>query len=498
LHFHRDPFFFSAVERLSARHCRSSFDAQCEHQSQANGLNRLSRQAVGIAAWDSLSAESLSVPATLTRQAHTRLVVLDRRVLQVRIENLMSLRVRFARFGAGLFTLAACFSPESAAELDGSTSGTSSLSMVTSGVSSEGSHSLSETLESSNSDDSTTSVGDDQSSSISNTSNTSTGADDSSTDSASDSQSTETSSTTTLEEESGECTAGEIHSCGYPEVGICKTGVQSCIDGQWGACEGGVGPQARDCSSSADNDCDGNPDNAIDAICRCENGTSRSCDTHPEDGIGTCKPGSQLCELGPDGAFSDWGGCVNGTGPTIADKCSEGLDTNCNGLLECDCTPGDVEPCGQCSEGTRTCDTDGVWQACENTAGVAVTYYYDADGDEYGREDMTVVSCTGKPSEYVENGGDCCDSDSNVHPGAELSDVPSKCDGSWDLDCNGTIEPNYPKASACTGTASAVCGRHSGFISEPVCQEEQEWVACVWSSAQNKCFRPAPPRRRSR
>jgi Beta-propeller repeat len=41
-------------------------------------------------------------------------------------------------------------------------------------------------------------------------------------------------------------------------VGVCKSGTQLCTaEGEWGACEGAVLPEAEDCSAPADEDCDG-------------------------------------------------------------------------------------------------------------------------------------------------------------------------------------------------------------------------------------------------
>jgi hypothetical protein len=52
------------------------------------------------------------------------------------------------------------------------------------------------------------------------------------------------------------------------------------------------------------------------------------------------------------------------------------------------------------------------------TVAANVTYYRDADADGYGVTDMTQVSCTGAPVGYVALSGDCDDSVSSVHPGA--------------------------------------------------------------------------------
>lgn len=57
------------------------------------------------------------------------------------------------------------------------------------------------------------------------------------------------------------CVEGSTESCGPSrEEGICKFGMRTCTGGQWGECTGAVFAKDRDCSSTADNDCDGQPD----------------------------------------------------------------------------------------------------------------------------------------------------------------------------------------------------------------------------------------------
>jgi len=58
------------------------------------------------------------------------------------------------------------------------------------------------------------------------------------------------------------CSEGETRSCGYVNIGECKSGTQTCVNGNWGKCIGGVGPsiESREkgtCDDGKDNDCDG-------------------------------------------------------------------------------------------------------------------------------------------------------------------------------------------------------------------------------------------------
>lgn len=58
-------------------------------------------------------------------------------------------------------------------------------------------------------------------------------------------------------------------------------------------------PGPRDCTSEADNDCDGRPDNVFDDVCACLPGAVEPCDEHPGlDGRGPCRAGTRRCVPG--------------------------------------------------------------------------------------------------------------------------------------------------------------------------------------------------------
>jgi hypothetical protein len=64
------------------------------------------------------------------------------------------------------------------------------------------------------------------------------------------------------------CLNGQTRPCGPDtELGSCQRGVQTCANGAFGQCVGAVFPAPRDCDSTADDDCDGRPDNTFDNVC---------------------------------------------------------------------------------------------------------------------------------------------------------------------------------------------------------------------------------------
>lgn len=135
------------------------------------------------------------------------------------------------------------------------------------------------------------------------------------------------------------CVEEQLVACGPSEVGTCRSGISTCVNGQFTECLGAVFPRPRDCTSSADNDCDGLADNLLDVVCQCVPGSVHSCEEHPGlDGVGPCRAGLRLCEAGPNNATSAFGACVGSVGPAPRDSCTQaGDDANCDGIPNGDC-----------------------------------------------------------------------------------------------------------------------------------------------------------------
>ncbi len=197
-----------------------------------------------------------------------------------------------------------------------------------------------------------------------------------------------------------ECTSGRVESCyegpaGTLDVGPCRAGSRSCVDGRWSACQGAILPALQESCDGLDDDCDGVEDDG----CPCAPDESRPCYPGPAgtSTVGLCHPGTQRCNAGA------WGGCDGAVEPA-AEIC-DGLDQDCNGV-EDDGTnrcggacPLANEPGAPCdaAEDLDLCPDDAF--ACDGlNATVCVEGGVDADGDHYS---VGPLSCQ----------GDCDDSD---------------------------------------------------------------------------------------
>jgi len=110
------------------------------------------------------------------------------------------------------------------------------------------------------------------------------------------------------------------------------------------------------------------------------------------------------------------------------------LDDDNDGYVNSvDCAPEDATVHPDATELCNGKDDNCNGQVDEQGAADGTAYYIDADGDGWGTDSDTVISCSPVDG-YVTRDGDCNDGASDVHP-----DQTDGCDG-IDNDCDGVVD----------------------------------------------------------
>lgn len=207
------------------------------------------------------------------------------------------------------------------------------------------------------------------------------------------------------------CKAGTAQACGSPQVGIgiCKAGSQSCelssdkTTSDWAACTGAITSKARDCTSSADNDCNGTADSQETSYCKCTVGMTEPCQGNSTSpAVGICKYGTQSCIASSDKSTSSWStSCVGSVGPKTRD-CASITDNDCNG------TPDNQDCYGTTViAGTVTCGGGPGKRQCSTVGGCGWTPRVDNPAGSCGNPGSGNywMTCDG-PNDC--SGGVCC------------------------------------------------------------------------------------------
>ncbi|MHB8872761.1 MAG: putative metal-binding motif-containing protein, partial [Myxococcaceae bacterium] len=319
-------------------------------------------------------------------------------------------------------------------------------------------------------------------------------------------------------------------------VGACVRTVQNCVGGTPQSCV--PGPTAAEICNGADDDCDAQTDEGLgslncgvgscsNSVQACVGGVPQSC-TPGTPGLEICNALDDDCDAATDETFPQQGqtcstglagpcgtggyACTSGTvlcAQTVfpvSEVCNNGLDENCNGIIDdplvCGCNsqidqdldgsnecldcndndgtmrPGATETCngkdddcdGQLDEGFdqdgdtfTTCGTrpgggtDPTRVDCNDAnafvfplkltdCGVAATPTTPNGVDDNcnGYTDETCTPCEDRDNDlYSTCLGDCNDNDPGIHPGATES-----CDGK-DNDCNRSTIDNCGVSDAC-------------------------------------------------
>jgi hypothetical protein len=286
------------------------------------------------------------------------------------------------------------------------------------------------------------------------------------------------------------CAPGDIKACPYTgpgateNKGVCKAGTQTCAkDGSgFEACAGEVLPTTEDCTTPADEDCDGTP-NQASAGCLCAPDAMEACyDGAPGTaGVGLCVKGTHTCAK--DG--KSWGTCTGQVLP-VAEDCTTDQDDNCDGASNegCKCSPGVATACytgaagtqnnGACVGGMWTCNADGLgYGPCVGEVlPVAEDCTTVADDDCDGVPNQASAGCVCAPGTTMgcysgpiatkmvgacKDGTATCAADGKAYGTCSGDVVPAAsddCSNAVDEDCTGTYCTQFVWNKSAASTAA--------------------------------------------
>jgi Dickkopf N-terminal cysteine-rich region len=294
----------------------------------------------------------------------------------------------------------------------------------------------------------------------------------------------------------GSACGGQCQGCNETgSSGMCVT-VKGAPRGSRKPCAGTVAACAGICDGSSATQCSYPGTSAICAQPSCSGSTAISASLC--DGLGDCTtPTTTGCGAGTY-CNASTGSCANQLADGIAcqtsAQCTSG---SCCGV--CNNPATDNSNCGACGTvcpaGQQMCvaghclldDGQKCSSAGQCVSGVCNNFYVDADGDGYGTG-AAVGFCkiTAAPAGYATANGDCCDSNTAIHPGAGFQTMEGACNGvvTWDYNCDGIVETQAQGVNCGPTPACALMGTN---LDPSNCGANIETCICQYVSGNNDC-----------
>jgi hypothetical protein len=220
------------------------------------------------------------------------------------------------------------------------------------------------------------------------------------------------------------------HACGTGHLGVCAVGVIQCSGGHQFCAQ--TNAASTEVCDGLDNDCDGAVDNDV---------PSTTCGSD----VGECSAGTTQCVSGSII-------CQNAVGPAV--ETCDGLDNDCNNVVDdipADACGSDV---GECSAGTTQCLNNAV--VCANSVGPTPEGCDNLDNDCNGQIDDGIASVVcGSDVGECSSGTTSCISGNTVCLN-EVAPSAEACDG-LDNDCNGVVDDNVVFDPSTCGVSVGAC-----------------------------------------
>jgi hypothetical protein len=279
----------------------------------------------------------------------------------------------------------------------------------------------------------------------------------------------------------------------------CHSGTQTCSGGVWGGCSGQVTPAPTDtCGNGIDDNCNG----LVDETCTsCTPGQARSCYSGPGGTQNNlpCHNGTQTCPQSGNWSL-EYPACIGQATPASTDTCGNGIDDNCNGVIDeptgqpdacgnelddnCNgqidegcvfCVQGQTRWCytgpdgtvgvGECKNGTQTCPVGvGYWSSTWPPCNGQLVPSADTCGDHLDNNcngwadegcacvPYTVIQCGPANVGECHKGNQTCGSDGIWNQTCVNASYPaSEVCNSKDDNCNGAIDDGLGNVSCGTG-----------------------------------------------
>ncbi|MDD5193863.1 MAG: putative metal-binding motif-containing protein, partial [Candidatus Nanoarchaeia archaeon] len=242
-------------------------------------------------------------------------------------------------------------------------------------------------------------------------------------------------------DEGCECVDGDTKRCGSSDIGECEYGIQTCSNGEWGACIGNIEPSDEICDLK-DNDCDGVIDeNNGDCVQGeiCDNGECKeiTCDYNSDCGIDGYV-GDLFCE--DNGIYQNY----------------QVFTCNNPGTYESYCTDSiTAELFTQCSDN----------QVCSNAQCVEIECSRDSECDDYNYFTIDTCHNPGTIDSYCTNEPMVCKKSSDCGRDGWVGDL--FCSSNNVFQNFITYRCNNP------GTSNSYCSHNTNSILVEECESNQ-------------------------